>query len=111
METKYSYLVVKLEQGLLQGGSAGKIRLNSNMTKEEIFAKFRSVFSKAMRNEEDFQFDILQSAGGGTKSLTIPCRSSIFKYKSLQLLVEGILAKDDIFLVKDEEKVLNYCSG
>ena len=96
---------------LASEGLAGKIRLNSNMTEDEIFAEFRSVFAKAMKNKDNFQFEILQSAGGGTKSLMIPCRSSKFKWTAKQVIASAgrgyiyILAKEDLFFVKDEEKV------
>lgn len=43
---------------LASKGLAGKIRLNSEMTEEEIFAEFRSVFSASMNNKVNFQFEI-----------------------------------------------------
>lgn len=97
---------------LASKGLAGKIRLNSHMTEEDIFAEFRSVFSKAMKNNENFQFEILQSPGGGSKSLVIPCRSSNFKWTARQVIASAgrgyiyILAKEDLFFVKEEEKVM-----
>jgi hypothetical protein len=66
-----------------------------------------------MKNNENFQFEILQSAGGGTKSLMIPCRSSKFKWTAKQIIASAgrgyiyILAKEDLFFVKDEEKVIH----
>ena len=61
----------KLRAKLASKGLAGKIRLNSEMSENEIFAEIHSVFSMVMRNDKDFPFEVLLSAGGGTKSLII----------------------------------------
>lgn len=51
-----------------------------------IFAEVRSVFSSAMEHDEDFPFEFLQSAGGGTKSLIVPSRSSSFCWTAKQVV-------------------------
>ena len=103
---------------LASKGLAGKIRLHSNMSEEDIFTEIRSVFSKAMRSNDTFQFEILQSAGGGTKTLMIPCRSAKFKWTAEQVIGSAgrgciyILAKDELYFVKSEEQViLMHCGG
>ena len=67
-------------------GLAGKIRLKSDMSDHEILMEIRSVFSSAMGYNENFQFEFLQSAGGGTKSLVVPSRSASFAWTAKQLL-------------------------
>lgn len=103
----------KLRATLASKGLAGKIRLNSEMSENEIFAEVRSVFSTVMGNDEDFLFEILQSAGGGTKSLVIPGRSTSFVWTGKQVMATAgrgciyILAKEELHFVKEEETVIN----
>jgi hypothetical protein len=91
-------------------GLTGKLRLNSGMSEQEIFAEIRSVFSAAMGNDQNFPFEILQSAGGGTKSLVIPCRSTSFAWTGKQVVASAgrgslyVLAKDELSFVKEEEE-------
>ena len=65
---------------LARNGLLGKIRLSSLMSEDEIFSEIRSVFSVSMGEKDDFHFTILQPAGGGSKSLTIPSLSPTYKY-------------------------------
>ena len=44
-------------------GLMGKLRLNSEMTPDQVKREVRSVFSEVMMNKEDFKFTFLQSAG------------------------------------------------
>ena len=79
----------QIRSSLATRGLSGKLRLNTNMTEEEIFSEIRSVFSKVMNNDEKFKFEILQSAGGGTKTLMVPCRSSQFKWTAKQIIASA----------------------
>ena len=65
---------------LSRAGLVGKITLSSNMSEEEIFDEIRSVFRGPMGKSSDFPFEILQSTGGNSRSLTIPAVSSNFKW-------------------------------
>ena len=58
----------------------GKIRLNSDMSEGEIFQEIRSVFDGPMAGADNFPFRILQTCGGGSKTLSTPVLSSSFKW-------------------------------
>ena len=58
----------------------GRIRLTSEMSEEDIFAKIQSVFSTPMGGKKDFQFEILQSTGGKVKTQVCPALSSTYKW-------------------------------
>ncbi len=94
-------------------GLVGKVRLNTHMSEEEIFAEIRSVFSIPMGDNPDFKFEILQPAGGGSKTLIIPSRSRTFFWTAKQVILSSgrsniyILAKDKLTMVK-EEVCYNY---
>ena len=65
---------------LARNGLIGKIHLESSMTEEEIMDEIRSVFRKSMGGSTSFAFEILQPAGGGSKSLVVPAVSSSFSW-------------------------------
>ena len=65
---------------LASNGLIGKIRLCSSMDEAEIFDEIRSVFNLPMYGKEDFNFIILQPAGGGSKSLIVPALSPTYRY-------------------------------
>lgn len=102
----------KLRAKLASVGLTGKIRLNSEMSENEISMEIRSVFSSAMGNDQNFPFEIMQSAGGGTKSLVIPSRSTSFVWTGKQVVATAgrgyiyILAKKELCGLKEEEEVL-----
>ena len=104
----------KLRAEFASKGLAVKIRLNSEMSENEIFAEIRSAFSVVMGNDEDFQFQILQSAGGGTKSLVVPGWSTSFLWTAKQVVATAgrgaiyILAKQELCCVLDEKEVLVF---
>ena len=104
----------KLRAKLASKGLAGKIRFNSEMSENEIFAEIRSVFSIVMGNDEDFPFEILQSAGGGTKSLVIPGRSTSFVWTGKQVIATAgrgsiyIRANKELCCTKEEEVFNNF---
>ena len=58
----------------------GKIRLTSEMSEDDIFAKIRSVFQVPMADNDRFLFDVLQSTGGSNKTLVIPALSSSYQW-------------------------------
>ena len=64
---------------LAKNGLIGKIRLTSDMTEDAIF-KIKSVFRGPMGNSDSFDFDVLQSTGGSSKSLAVPSVSDSFKW-------------------------------
>ena len=58
----------------------GKIRLTSDMSEGAIFREIRSVFEGPMAGNLLFRFKILQTCGGGSKTLSAPVLSSSFKW-------------------------------
>ena len=71
---------------LASRGLSGKIHLESWMTEQEVMAEIRSVFCDPMRNDPDFSFSILQSAGAGSRRLTIPSVSTFFQWNAKQVV-------------------------
>ena len=91
---------------LATNGLIGKIRLSSEMTEREIENEIRSVFKGPMQNNPLFDFEILQMAGGNSKSLIIPSVSSSFKWTASA--VAGRNAKSPIYILAlDTLKVIN----
>ena len=50
------------------------------MTEDEIMTEIRSVFSDAMGGDRAFRFNIMQSSGGGSKTISAPSMSSSFRW-------------------------------
>ena len=80
----------------------GKIQLTSAMSEGDIFEEIRSVFSIPMDKDLLFQFEVLQSSGGRSKSLTIPVCSPTYKWTAGAICGKNprvpiyILAKDKL---------------
>ena len=78
------------------------------MTEDELMSEIRSVFSVPMRQDSLFQFKILKSCGGGSRSLRIRQVSSSYKWTASTIAGKNskcpiyILAEDDLLLIKDE---------
>ena len=75
----------KLRARLASYGLIGKLHLTSEMTDNEVAGEIRSVFQVPMGNNPTFPFLYLQSTGGGSNSLTVPCQSSSFKWTPHQV--------------------------
>ena len=75
----------------------GKIRLTSAMSEDEIMDEIRSVFSVPMDSDPLFRFKILQSSGGGCKSLNVPVVSASYKWTAGA--VAGKNAKVPIYIL------------
>ncbi len=58
----------------------GKIRLTSTMSESDVMNEIRSVFEEPMDDDKLFRFKILQPSGGSSKSLSVPVRSTSFKW-------------------------------
>ena len=86
----------------------GNIRLRSDMSEDDIMTEIRSVFSWAMNEDSLFRFKILQSSGGGSKSLSVRQVSSSYQWTASTVAGKQskspiyILAKDDLRLVKSD---------
>ena len=63
---------------LASKGLTGKIHLESWMNEQEVMSEIRSVFQGPMNSDPAFPFSVLQCAGAGSRSLTIPSVSSSF---------------------------------
>ena len=50
------------------------------MSEEEIFYDIQSVFKGPMKGNDCFQFDVLKSAGGTSKSLVVPSLLSSYQW-------------------------------
>ena len=83
----------------------GKIRLTSDMT---IFREIRSVFGGPMDSDPNFAFKILQTCGGGSKTLSAPVLSSSFKWTAGAVAGRNtkvpvyILAEDDLMVSQNQ---------
>ena len=75
----------KQRSSLAARGLCGKIRIHSEMTEAEVLGEIRSVFREAMGNDENFPFQFLQIAGGGSKSLTIPVLSASYTWTAREV--------------------------
>ena len=67
-------------------GLTGKIHLESWMNEQEVMAEIRSVFQGPMHSDPAFPFGILQCAGSGSRSLTIPSVSFSFQWTAKQVI-------------------------
>ncbi len=92
---------------LAKNGMIGKIRFSSDMSERDIFEDIRSVFSRPMNEDHDFQFKILLIAGGSCKSLSIPSLSSSFKWTASS--VAGRNSKTPIYSLAVKVDDDNYC--
>ena len=79
----------------------GKVRLRSNMNEGEIFQEVRSVFRSPMGYNDQFQFTILQTSEGDSKSLMIPELSSSYRWTATA--IAGRNAKVPIYILADDE--------
>ena len=82
---------------LASNGLMEKIVLDSSMTEEEIMREIRSVFRKPMGYNTNFCFKILQTAGGGSKTLTVPSLSPSYQWTASA--VAGKIAKSPIYIM------------
>lgn len=74
-----------------------KDRLSSEMSEYQIKAEIRSVFKVAMEDNPCFEFEILQIAGGSSKSLIVPATSASFQWSASA--VAGRNAKTPIYVL------------
>ena len=84
----------KVRQMLASNGLIGKIHLDSTMS---IFQEIRAVFRKSMKQDHKFRFNVLQPAGGGSKTLMIPSLSESFTWTASA--VAGKKAKMSIYIL------------
>ena len=66
-------------ESLAANGLIGKICLTSDMTKEDVLDEIRCVFSVPMNQDPDFPVNILQMSHGGSKALTVPVVSPMYR--------------------------------
>ncbi len=85
---------------LVMNQLVGNIRLRSEMSEDEIMHEIRSVFSWPMKNDPLFSFNILQSSGGGCKSLSI--RQVSASYEWTASAVSGKYAKCPIHILAQD---------
>ena len=87
-------------EGLSKDGLIGRIRLTSEMSEDEIFDEIRSVFRIPMAGTDHFSFDVLQSAGGQSKTLVVPALSSSYKWTASALAPKNV--KTPIYILARE---------
>ena len=75
----------KYRTDLVKRGLMGKLHMTSDMDEEDLALEIRSIFKGPMKNNPNFQFQYLQSTGGGSKSLSVPAQSSSFKWTPHQV--------------------------
>ena len=107
-----SYPRGKYRAQLADCGLIGKLHMTSVMEEEDVAREIRSIFKGPMKDDANFQFQYLQSTGGGSKSLTIPAQSESFKWTAYQVArLSGqsgtiyILALDELDLKDSNDKV------
>lgn len=98
----------KVRSSLGRQGLIGKIHLDSEMSEREIFQEIRSVFKVPFREDEQFPFKILQSAGMGAKSLVIPALSTTYEWKAKEVANSGgrvvyIWAQRELYTTEPEQ--------
>lgn len=76
------------------------------MKQREIFDEIRSVFRSPMGFDEEFEFTILQSAGGEAKGLMVPELSDSYKWTAGA--VAGRNAKVPIYILAQDQ--LQVCA-
>ena len=84
----------------------GKVRLRSNMNKGEIFQEVRSVFRSPMGYNDKFQFTILQTSEGDSKSQN--CQ--VLTDGRQQQLQEEMLKFPYTFLLMIDKLILILCA-
>ena len=84
----------------------GKIQLKSSMSEEEMFDEIRSVFHSPMNDNSDFQFTILQSSGGDSRTLMVPELSDSYRWTAGSLA--GRNAKTPIYILANDD--LQVCN-
>ena len=89
---------------LSQQGLIGKIRLQSNMTQDDIFDEIRCVFRRPMGSNSTFRFEVLQPTGGKSKSLTVPALSSKYEWNAGSIVPKN--AKVPLYILA-QESLLN----
>ncbi len=96
----------------------GKVRLTSAMSESEVMDEIRSVFEEPMDGDTLFRFRILQLSGGSSKSLSVPVRSTSFKWTASSVAGKNarvpvyILAQDDLkvlICIIIVQKLSKYC--
>ena len=92
--------IPRLRHELAENGLIGKIRLRSDMTQDDIFDEIRSVFRGPMDESSTFRFDILQPAGGHSKSLTIPALSDSSRWTASAIVSKN--AKVPLYILAKE---------
>ena len=75
------------------------------MTEKEIMEEIRSVFSEPMNQDSKFQFLILQTSGGGSKTLTSPPTSSSFRWTARAVAGNS---KTPIYIIAIEDLKVIY---
>ena len=86
----------------------GKIRLTSDMSEGAIFREIRSVFEGPMDGNPNFPFKILQTCGGGSKTLSAPVLSSSFKWTAGA--VAGRNSKVPVYILAECNLIVSYIS-
>ena len=70
------------------------------MTQDDIYHEIRSVFRGPMEGSSTFLFDVLQQAGGKSKSLTTPALSDSFKWTASAIVTKN--AKVPLYILAKE---------
>ena len=95
---------------IAMAGLIGKISLSSTMSEEDIREEICAIFAVVFGGDDKFPFRFLQTVGGGTRYLNMPCQTSNLKWTAQDLISSAgkgaiyILAEKDIILPDDLEK-------
>ena len=95
---------------IAMAGLIGRISLSSTMSEEDIREEICAIFTVAIGADDKFPFRFLQTVGGGTKYLNMPCQTSNLEWTAQDLISSAgkgaiyILAEKDTILPDDLEK-------
>lgn len=89
----------------------GKIQLNSSMDEEDIYQEIRSVFRAPMNYNDHFEFKVLQTSGGDSRSLVVPQLSSSYRWTAGAIC--GRNARTPIYILAVDQLLVHYflCMG
>ena len=88
---------------IAMAGLIGKISLTSNMSEEEIREEICAIFTVAFGGDDKFPFRFLQTVGGGTRYLNVPCQTSNLEWTAQDLVSSA--GKGAIYILAEKETI------
>ena len=86
---------------LAKAGLIGKVLLSSDMSESDMRAEICSVFNVSFHEEKTFPFKFLQTIGGGSRCLTVPCTSPTFQWTAKELVSSA--GKGAVYILAEKQ--------